>query len=144
LVEARLEGEDNHLTNLFWMKPLQIKLWQKFQNVAINDNMSRASLYILLDVIFWKCKIPLMYIFSFMIKNNKYKYGYKDEKKCQKGILIHDEPELYNAIIANQIHTCNEKCQGPAPPGHTCKKGFPQPFNKTTYVRKFTIKKKVM
>ena len=43
------------------------------------------------------------------------------------------EPELYSAVIANQIHTCNEKCQGPAVPGQTCKKGFPRPFSQTTH-----------
>ena len=37
-VKARLEGEDNHLTGLFWMRPSQIELWQKFHDVAINDN----------------------------------------------------------------------------------------------------------
>src|ERR1043165_1321839 len=45
------------------------------------------------------------------------------------------EPELYSAVIANQIHTCNEKCQGPAVPGQTCKKGFPRPFNQTTHYK---------
>src|SRR3989337_3968134 len=43
------------------------------------------------------------------------------------------EPELYTACIANQIHTCNHHCQGPAPPGQTCKKGFPRPFSQTTH-----------
>ena len=43
------------------------------------------------------------------------------------------EPELYTAIIANQIHTYNYYCQGPAPPGQTCKKGFPRPYSKTTH-----------
>jgi len=43
------------------------------------------------------------------------------------------EPELYTAVIANQIHTCNHHCQGPAPPGQTCKKGFPRPFSQTTH-----------
>jgi len=43
------------------------------------------------------------------------------------------EPELYAAVIANQIHTCNEKCNGPAIPGQTCKKGFSHPFSQTTH-----------
>jgi len=43
------------------------------------------------------------------------------------------EPELYAAVVANQIHTCNEKCRGPAPPGQTCKKGFPRPYSETTH-----------
>src|SRR3989337_1439223 len=43
------------------------------------------------------------------------------------------EPELYTAVIANQIHTCNHHCQGPAPPGQTCKKGFPRPYSETTH-----------
>ncbi len=43
------------------------------------------------------------------------------------------EPELYAAVISNQIHTCNQKCQGPAPPGQTCKKGFPRPLSNTTH-----------
>lgn len=43
------------------------------------------------------------------------------------------EPELYAAVIANQIHTCNHHCQGPAPPGQTCKKGFPRPYSQTTH-----------
>ena len=43
------------------------------------------------------------------------------------------EPQLYAAVIANQIHTCNEKCQGPAPPSQTCKKGFSRPLSETTH-----------
>ncbi|GET03473.1 AAA family ATPase [Rhizophagus clarus] len=43
------------------------------------------------------------------------------------------EPELYAAVLANQIHTCNSKCQGPAPPGYMCKKGFPRPYSQTTH-----------
>src|SRR5277367_5618593 len=44
-VEARLEGDDNHLTGLFWMRPSQIELWQKFHDVAINDNTSQTNKY---------------------------------------------------------------------------------------------------
>ena len=43
------------------------------------------------------------------------------------------EPDLYAKVKANQIHTCSLKCEGPAPPGHTCKKGFPRPFSSNTY-----------
>ena len=43
------------------------------------------------------------------------------------------EPELYSAVVANQIHTCNEKCQGSAIPGQTCKKRFPRPYSETTH-----------
>lgn len=43
------------------------------------------------------------------------------------------EPELYEKVKANQIHTCSSKCDGPAAPGHTCKKGFPHPFSSCTY-----------
>ena len=35
------------------------------------------------------------------------------------------EPELYAAVVTNQIHTCNAKYRGPAAPGQMCKKGFP-------------------
>ena len=38
------------------------------------------------------------------------------------------ESDLYAKVKANQIHTCNSKCGGPAALGHTCKKGFPVPF----------------
>ena len=38
------------------------------------------------------------------------------------------KPELYAKVKANQIHTCNSKCGGPAAPEHTCKKGFPRLF----------------
>jgi hypothetical protein len=44
-VEARLEGEDNHLTGLFWMRPSQIDLWQRFHDVAIYDNTSQTNKY---------------------------------------------------------------------------------------------------
>ncbi|RHZ77301.1 hypothetical protein Glove_182g25 [Diversispora epigaea] len=44
-VEARLEGEDNHLTGLFWMRPSQIDLWQRFHDVAINDNTAQTNKY---------------------------------------------------------------------------------------------------
>jgi hypothetical protein len=44
-VKARLEGEDNHLTGLFWMRPSQIELWQKFHDVAINDNTAQTNKY---------------------------------------------------------------------------------------------------
>ena len=43
------------------------------------------------------------------------------------------EPELYEKVKTNQIHTCSSKCGGPAPLGHTCKKGFPRPFSPITY-----------
>ncbi|PKY30897.1 hypothetical protein RhiirB3_307359, partial [Rhizophagus irregularis] len=43
------------------------------------------------------------------------------------------EPDLYEKVKANQIHTCSSKCGGPAAPGHTCKKGFPHPFSSYTY-----------
>ncbi|PKY55080.1 hypothetical protein RhiirA4_292604, partial [Rhizophagus irregularis] len=43
------------------------------------------------------------------------------------------EPDLYEKVKANQIHTCSLKCGGPAAPGHTCKKGFPHPFSPYTY-----------
>jgi MULE transposase domain/FAR1 DNA-binding domain len=44
-VEARLEGDDNHLTGLFWIRPSQIELWQKFHDVVINDNTSQTNKY---------------------------------------------------------------------------------------------------
>jgi hypothetical protein len=44
-VESRLEGEDNHLTGLFWMRPSQIDLWQKFHDIAINDNTAHTNKY---------------------------------------------------------------------------------------------------
>ena len=44
-VKAKLEGEDNYLTGLFWMRPSQIELWQRFHNVAINDNTSQTNKY---------------------------------------------------------------------------------------------------
>jgi hypothetical protein len=44
-VKARLEGEDNHLTGLFWMRPSQIELWRRFHDVAINDNTSQTNKY---------------------------------------------------------------------------------------------------
>lgn len=44
-VEVRLEGEDNHLTRLFWMRPSQIDLWQRFHDVAIYDNTSQTNKY---------------------------------------------------------------------------------------------------
>lgn len=44
-VKARLEGEDNHLTGLFWMRPSQIELWNRFHDVAINDNTSQTNKY---------------------------------------------------------------------------------------------------
>jgi hypothetical protein len=44
-VEAKLEGEDNHLTGLFWMRPSQIDLWQRFHDVVINDNTAKTNKY---------------------------------------------------------------------------------------------------
>ena len=43
------------------------------------------------------------------------------------------EPDLYAKVMANQIHTCNSKCGGPAAPGHVCKKNFSRPFSPATY-----------
>jgi hypothetical protein len=45
------------------------------------------------------------------------------------------EPELYDLVKKHQIHTCtNERCGGPAPLGHVCKRGFPRPFaDRTQY-----------
>ena len=44
-VKARLEDDNNHLTSLFWMRPSQIELWQKFYDVAINVNISQTNKY---------------------------------------------------------------------------------------------------
>src|SRR5437763_21712 len=44
-VKARLEGEDNHLTGLFWMRPSQIDLWRRFHDVVINDNTAQTNRY---------------------------------------------------------------------------------------------------
>jgi Cdc6-like AAA superfamily ATPase len=43
------------------------------------------------------------------------------------------EPELYELVKKHQIHTCDSRCKGPAPPGSRCKKGFPQPYSNTTH-----------
>src|ERR1051325_1340238 len=43
------------------------------------------------------------------------------------------EPELYELVKKHQIHTCDSRCGGPAPPGSRCKKGFPQPYSNTTH-----------
>jgi hypothetical protein len=43
------------------------------------------------------------------------------------------EPELYELVKKHQIHTCDSRCGGPAPPGSRCKKGFPQPYSETTH-----------
>ncbi|CAJ0864451.1 1012_t:CDS:2 [Entrophospora sp. SA101] len=43
------------------------------------------------------------------------------------------EPELYECVMRLQIHSCNSKCDGPAPYGERCKKGFPQQFSPHTY-----------
>jgi len=43
------------------------------------------------------------------------------------------EPELYELVKKHQIHTCDSRCEGPAPPGSRCKKGFPQPYSNTTH-----------
>ncbi|CAG8786816.1 10579_t:CDS:2 [Cetraspora pellucida] len=43
------------------------------------------------------------------------------------------EPELYAAVVANQIHTCNEKCRRPNLITQTCKKGFPRPYSESTH-----------
>ena len=44
------------------------------------------------------------------------------------------EPELHHLVLQHQIHTCSpSKCRGPAPPGQTCKRGFPRPFSNSTH-----------
>jgi hypothetical protein len=43
------------------------------------------------------------------------------------------EPDLYQLVMTYQIHTCNAKCNGPAPAGERCKKGFPRPYSPRTY-----------
>jgi hypothetical protein len=40
-VESRLEGDNNHLTGLFWMRPIM----EKFHDVAINDYTSQTNKY---------------------------------------------------------------------------------------------------
>ena len=44
-----------------------------------------------------------------------------------------NEPELYNTVVRHQIHTCDIRCQGPAPPRQICKKGFSRLFSTTTH-----------
>ncbi len=43
------------------------------------------------------------------------------------------EPELYAAVMANQIYTCNQHCQGSTPLDQTCKKGFFYPYSQITH-----------
>jgi DNA replication protein DnaC len=44
------------------------------------------------------------------------------------------EPDLYNAVLKHQIHTCiPQKCGGPAPEGLQCRKGFPRKYSPVTY-----------
>ena len=44
------------------------------------------------------------------------------------------EPELHRLVLQHQVHTCSpSKCRGPAPPGQTCKRGFPRPFSNSTH-----------
>src|SRR6185437_5520830 len=50
------------------------------------------------------------------------------------------EPELYTVVVANQIHTCDLRCQGPAPPGQTCKKGFSRPFSNIMYFQEGNLR----
>ena len=50
------------------------------------------------------------------------------------------EPELYELVKKHQIHTCDSRCKGPAPPGSRCKKGFPQPYSDTTYEDKNSLR----
>src|SRR5207248_6429254 len=44
------------------------------------------------------------------------------------------EPELYECVTRFQIHTCGQKCGGPALPGDKCRKGFPRPFSDRTFL----------
>ncbi len=44
-VEVKLEGKDNHLTGLFWIRLSQIELQQKFYDVAINNNIANTNKY---------------------------------------------------------------------------------------------------
>ncbi|CAG8776386.1 12418_t:CDS:2, partial [Dentiscutata heterogama] len=43
------------------------------------------------------------------------------------------EQELYQKVCAFQIHICSSKCEGPAPSGSMCKKGFPCLFSESTH-----------
>ncbi|CAG8841784.1 32654_t:CDS:2, partial [Gigaspora margarita] len=50
------------------------------------------------------------------------------------------EPEPYAAIVANQIHTCNEKCRRPNLIMQMCKKGFLRPYSESTHYEEATVK----
>jgi PIF1-like helicase/Helitron helicase-like domain at N-terminus len=59
-----------------------------------------------------------------MIRDNVVRADLPDPEK---------EPELYTLVRTHQIHTCDLRCGGPAPPGEVCKKGFPRPYSEYTY-----------
>ncbi|EXX55721.1 Pif1p [Rhizophagus irregularis DAOM 197198w] len=51
------------------------------------------------------------------------------------------EPELYQKVLAHQIHHCQERhCGGPPAPGKRCSKGFPQPLSVNTYEDESTLR----
>ncbi len=51
------------------------------------------------------------------------------------------EPELYQKVVAHQIHHCQQRhCGGPPAPGKRCSKGFPQPLSDRTYEDEKTLR----
>ncbi|GBB84746.1 hypothetical protein RclHR1_11310003 [Rhizophagus clarus] len=51
------------------------------------------------------------------------------------------EPELYQKVLAHQIHHCQaHHCGGPPAPGERCSKGFSQPLSNHTYEDENTLR----
>ncbi len=88
-VEARLEGEDNHLTGLFWMRPSQIDLWQRFHDVVINDNTAKTNKY-------------QMYLSLTIIVDN-----YARSRMVATAVVSDETKETYQWILKCLLHATN-------------------------------------
>ena len=44
-VDARFEGQDNHLVGLCWMRPSQQELWARFHDVILLDTTAKTNRY---------------------------------------------------------------------------------------------------
>ncbi|PKY60528.1 hypothetical protein RhiirA4_484345 [Rhizophagus irregularis] len=89
-VEARLKGEDNHLTRLFWLRPSQIDLWQRFHDVMIYDNTSQINKY-------------HMYLSLMIVVNN-----YTHSQMVATAIVSDETKETYQWILECLLRATND------------------------------------
>ncbi|RIB27530.1 hypothetical protein C2G38_2160395 [Gigaspora rosea] len=109
-IDARFEAKDNHLTALCWMRPSQLQLWGRFQDIVLLDITAKTNRYsmilcvvILIDN-YNRSRLGATALVSDETK--KHFLGYLIVLIGQQADLVQSTQcvESYNGIIKNNVN----------------------------------------